>query len=449
MSSVSNQMISYVFRLGTQPVLRPGALVGERVLSSRATQAQPVAQEPPPPQLKTTPLHDFHLKHGGKMVPFAGYSMPVQYADQSIGKSHLHTRRHASIFDVSHMCQIHVGGKGSLQFLERLTPSDLVGMKRNNSTLSVLLNPQGGIIDDLIITKLSDEDFYIVCNAANADKDLNHLRRMSKECGKADSVSIDVLSQHHALIALQGPEAAAALKSLVTYCQTDRLAFMSSRVITVAGLNNVRLTRCGYTGEDGYELSVDNSEVQSLVEALLDTKVAEVKLAGLGARDTLRLEAGLCLYGHDISEETTPVEAGLTWVVHKRRRQGDAANFLGSAKILAQIKDKSQIHRKRVGLRALLGHSTTGAGGTGPAAREGARVLDPETGNHIGTITSGCPSPSLRTNISMAYVDTTVAGNDPFRWTKSGAKVKVEIRNRTYDYEVTRMPFIATRYYTG
>lgn len=303
--------------------------------------------------LKKTPLYDFHLELGGKMVPFCGWSMPVQYKD-GVLSSHLHTRQQASLFDVSHM----------LQFKERL-------------------------------------------NAVSGELD----------------VALEII-EDKALIALQGPKAAAVLQSGVTG-DLSKMFFMHTGVMDVFGIKDVRVTRCGYTGEDGFELSVDQHRAVDLAKAFLESKEAEVKPAGLGPRDSLRLEAGLCLYGNDIDENTTPVEAVLVWTIGKRRRA--QADFPGAEIILRQIKEKAK--RKRVGLVS-----------KGPPARGGAPILD-QGGNKVGQVTSGGPSPSLKQNIAMAYV--------PTEFSKPGTSLQLEVYKKKIDAQVVKMPFLPTNYFFG
>lgn len=311
------------------------------------------------------------------MVPFCGWSMPVQYKD-GVLPSHLHTRQQASLFDVSHMLQFKVHGDDRVKFLESLVVADIGGLADNTGTLSLFTTDSGGIIDDLIINK-TPEYLYVVSNAGCADKDLKHLQDRLKAVSGDLDVALEVL-EDKALLALQGPKAAAVLQSGVQG-DLSKMFFMRTDVMDVFGIKDVRVTRCGYTGEDGFELSVDQNRAVDLAKALLESKEAEVKPAGLGPRDSLRLEAGLCLYGNDIDENTTPVEAVLVWTIGKRRRA--QADFPGAEAILRQIKEKAK--RKRVGLLS-----------KGPPARGGATVLDAD-GNKVGQVTSGCPTPQEST----------------------------------------------------
>ncbi|KAL1923700.1 uncharacterized protein VTP21DRAFT_8680 [Calcarisporiella thermophila] len=369
-------------------------------------------------ELKKTPLYDFHLKHGGKMVPFAGYSMPVQYANLGVLQSHLHTRENASIFDVSHMLQTRLTGKDRTKFLESLVVADLVNLPAFTATLSLFTNENGGIIDDTVICK-HDNSFYIVSNAACADKDLAHIRKhLSEFQNKGGDVDLSIIDDH-ALIAIQGPKAAQALENLLGHSLSD-LKFMSSRILNIKGVE-CHVARSGYTGEDGFEISVPTSDAVSLTEQLLAQP--GVELAGLGARDSLRLEAGLCLYGHDLDDTTTPIEGGLTWTIGKRRRE--EGGFLGAEKILPQI--KGGVSRRRVGLVV-----------TGAPAREGAEILDLE-GKAVGKITSGGPSPSLKKNIAMGYVANGLH--------KSGTELQVKVRNRLQKAQIVKMPFVEAHYF--
>ncbi|XP_072136774.1 aminomethyltransferase, mitochondrial [Mobula birostris] len=369
--------------------------------------------------LKKTALFQFHQTEGARMVEFAGWSMPVQYKDSHIS-SHLHTRQHCSLFDVSHMLQSKVTGKDRVKFMESLVVGDIAELKDNQGTLSLFTNDKGGIMDDVIVTRTSGGYLYIVSNAGCADKDSAHMKEQLAQF-KATGNDADLEFLEAGLIALQGPSAARVLQEGVSD-DLSKLSFMWSAVTTVFGVKGCRVTRCGYTGEDGFEISVPIEHTVELVESLL--KNSEVKLAGLAARDSLRLEAGLCLYGNDIDETTTPVEASLLWTIGKRRRA--ATNFPGAEIVLKQIKEKTR--RKRVGLTS-----------TGPPVRQHTPILNVD-GKVIGEVTSGCPSPCLKQNIAMGYVDT--------EYSKLGTPIKVEVRKKIVDAVVTKMPFIPTKYYT-
>jgi len=357
------------------------------------------------------------------MVPFAGWNMPVQYADQGIPASHLHTRHHASLFDVSHMVQTKISGRDQVEFIESLVVGDIAGLKDNHGTLTLFTNDNGGIIDDLIVTRTSLGYLYIVSNAGCADKDLAHMRaRVDEFKAKGKDVTLEVIN--NGLIALQGPEMMKALQPAIDV-DLSKLGFMTSTLASVFNVPNCRITRCGYTGEDGVEISVPPERAEDVAEQLLNVKTGSVKLAGLGARDSLRLEAGLCLYGNDIDDRITPVEAGLVWTIGKRRRQ--EANFPGAKVILEQLRAKPQ--RKRVGIIS-----------TGAPARGGSTILDETGSDKIGEVTSGCPSPSLKKNVALGYVASSRSS--------VGQAVKLEVRKMKVDAEIVKLPFIATRYFT-
>ncbi|XP_058844309.1 aminomethyltransferase, mitochondrial-like isoform X4 [Acipenser ruthenus] len=354
------------------------------------------------------------------MVEFAGWSMPVQYKDSHIA-SHLHTRQHCSIFDVSHMLQSKVHGKDRVKFIESLIVGDVAELKDNQGTLSLFTNEKGGIMDDLIVTKTSLGYLYVVSNAGCADKDSAHMQAKLKQF-KAAGHDAELEFLDYSLIALQGPEMARVLQAGVSD-DLRKLTFMTSTMATVFGIADCRVTRCGYTGEDGVEISVPSQHAVQLTETLL--KDSAVKMSGLGARDSLRLEAGLCLYGNDIDEGTTPVEASLVWTIGKRRRK--ALDFPGASIVVQQIKEKTR--RKRVGLVS-----------TGPPVRQHTPILSPE-GRVIGEVTSGCPSPCLKQNVAMGYVEA--------EFSKLGTPIKVEVRKKVVDAVVSKMPFFPTRYYSG
>ncbi|VDO56985.1 unnamed protein product [Haemonchus placei] len=375
---------------------------------------------------KRTCLYDFHIKHKAKMVPFAGYEMPVQYADLNIQESCRHTRNHVSIFDVSHMLQTHITGKDRVAFIESLTTADVEGLPVNSGTLSVFTNEKGGIKDDLIVSKTEYDYIYMVTNAGCIDKDLPYLQEnAAKWRSKGKDVDIKVL-EGRGLIAVQGPEMASVLQK-ETDINLRELTFMKTTIGKVFGINNCRVTRCGYTGEDGVEISVDPSEAANLAERLLQSTHGSVKLAGLGARDALRLEAGLCLYGNDIDENTTPAEAGLAFVVAKRRRE--TLGFPGAEKVVEQLKTKKWL-KQRVGLVSEPGR----------APRAHLPLIDPLDKCAIGFITSGCPSPCTNQNIAMAYVD------KPY--SKVGKQFIVDFGTKQSKVTVAKMPFVPTKYYT-
>ncbi|KAF7283634.1 aminomethyltransferase, mitochondrial [Rhynchophorus ferrugineus] len=373
-----------------------------------------------------TSLYNFHLNNGGKIVNFGGYNLPVQYSDQSIVNSHLFTRKNASIFDVSHMLQTEIKGKYSVNFFETLCTADIRNLEANSSVLTVFTNEKGGILDDLIVTKINDEFLYVVSNAAMKIQDqhimLQGLVSYQKRINPSSNIQIKFFDPlQKALIALQGPKASSVLQKY-TDVDLKKIYFMKTSTGNIGYVRDCRITRCGYTGEDGFEISIPAEKSENVVKLLLENPA--VKLAGLGARDSLRLEAGLCLYGSDINANITPIEGGLTWLVAKRRRE--SKNFPGADIIVQQIKDGSKI--KRIGVTSKAG----------PPPRHGATILS-ENGTTLGEITSGCPSPSLGINIAMGYV--------PTESSKIGTKVGLKIRGKIYEGVITKMPFIKSNYY--
>lgn len=371
------------------------------------------------PELKRTSLHDLHVELGATMVGFAGWSMPLMYKDMSHLTSHLHTRSLASIFDVSHMLQTAWTGKDRVRFIEHLTVADVTNLPTGRGSLSLFTNANGGIIDDTIISKQEDR-LYVVSNAGCADKDLAHIRALLKEWqDKGMDVDVNVIDDH-SLIALQGPRAATALSTIVGKDLND-FAFMDGRHMSLKGID-CHVARSGYTGEDGFEISVPTNDAVELTRILLENP--DVKMAGLAARDSLRLEAGMCLYGHDLSDDITPVEAGLTWTIAKRRRE--EGGFIGAEKILPQI--KGAVQKRRVGLIV-----------TGAPARENAEIYDSSGEQKIGVVTSGTHSPSLKANVAMGYVE---SGHH-----KKGTPLKIKVRNKLQDAKVTSMPFVPSSYH--
>jgi aminomethyltransferase len=352
------------------------------------------------------------LASGAKMVPFAGYEMPVQYPTGIIAE-HLHTRAKAGLFDVSHMGQVALHGV-SAAALETLVPGDIAGLPEARMRYTLLLDDDGGIIDDLMAIRFGGA-LQLVVNAATKDGDVAHLRA---RLGEAAGVE---LLEDRALLALQGPQAAAVLARLAPGIAT--MPFLSGARVEAAG-TSLFVTRSGYTGEDGFEISVIAARAAELAERLLAEP--EVLPIGLGARDTLRLEAGLCLYGHDIDRTTTPVAAGLAWTIAKRRRA--EGGFPGAARILTELSDPPP--RRRVGIRP---------DGRAPA-REGSAIVDP-AGNLIGEVTSGGFAPSLNAPIAMGYIAR--PHSDP------GTPLSVVVRDIARPARVSPMPFVPTRYYRG
>ncbi|XP_054268160.1 aminomethyltransferase, mitochondrial-like isoform X1 [Macrosteles quadrilineatus] len=374
---------------------------------------------------RPTPLYDLHVTNKGRMVSFAGFLLPVQYGNDGIATSHRHTRDHCSLFDVSHMLQTEVHGNDRVKFFESLCTTDIEGLADNSGALSLFTSNSGGIYDDLIVNKTSDGYLYIVSNASRRENDQS-LMLKAQERFQAENKDVNVKflePEDRALIALQGPQSSAVLQPLVNV-ELSQVYFMNTRRATVAGVAGCRITRCGYTGEDGFEISIPARAATAVVEDILASNVAPVKLAGLGARDTLRLEAGLCLYGNDIDETTTPVSAGLTFTIGKRRRQ--TKDFPGAEIILSELKDKPQY--KRVGLKSE---------GRGPPARQGAPITC--EGEGVGKVTSGAPSPSLGYNIALGYVHSSVS--------QPGTRLGITVRDNTVPVTVSKLPFVPAKYY--
>ena len=360
-----------------------------------------------------TPLHALHLELGARMVPFAGYEMPVQYA-AGILAEHRHTRAHASLFDVSHMGQARLHGPDAAAALESLVPADIIGLARGRQRYAFFTNEAGGILDDLMVANAGDHLFLVV-NAARKEHDFALLQ---SRC------TVEVLADR-ALLALQGPEAAGVMQKLAP--EAAALAFMSVTRIAIEGIECL-VARSGYTGEDGFELSVPASIAEQLARILL--RQDAVKPAGLGARDSLRLEAGLCLYGHDLDETTTPVEAALGWAIQKSRRRGGAreGGFPGAGVILDQLERGTA--RKRVGILPE---------GRAPI-REGVALEDSE-GRTVGRLTSGGFGATLDSPIVMGYVQTDHAA--------PGTILRAVVRGKPRTCRVSTLPFIPHRYYRG
>ncbi|MBN8411174.1 glycine cleavage system aminomethyltransferase GcvT [Halomonas denitrificans] len=366
--------------------------------------------------LKTTPLNALHRELGAKMVPFAGYDMPVQYP-LGVKKEHEHTRAACGLFDVSHMAQILIRGDDALVALESLVPADLVGLPEGMQRYGLFTSEEGGILDDLMTVNAGDH-LYLVVNAACREQDIAHLRR-----GLPDH-EIEVVDR--GLLALQGPKAASVMQRLCpAACD---MVFMQHGRFDIDGIA-VWVSRSGYTGEDGFEISVPAEQTDALARKLLAED--EVEAIGLGARDSLRLEAGLCLYGHDIDTTTTPVEAGLIWAIGKPRRRGGerAGGFPGADMVLHQIEVKDH-QRKRVGLLAE---------GRAPV-REGAELYS-EDNQLLGSVTSGGFGPSVGKPVAMGYVTLDHA--------ELGTTVYAEVRGKRLPMTVTRMPVITPGYYRG
>ncbi|MCC5982734.1 MAG: glycine cleavage system aminomethyltransferase GcvT [Rhodobacteraceae bacterium] len=360
--------------------------------------------------LQRTVLHDLHLDLGGKMVPFAGYEMPVQFKP-GVMAEHLHTRAHAGLFDVSHMGQVILRGDGAAAALERLVPVDVQGLAAGRQRYAMFTDDRGGILDDLMVANRGDHLFLVV-NAACKDADIAHMR------AHLDGVTVTPVTDR-ALIALQGPQATAVLAALVPGVADMRFMDVATHAWDGAEL---WVSRSGYTGEDGFEISVPEARAGALARALLARP--EVAPIGLGARDSLRLEAGLCLYGNDITRDTTPVEAALGWAIQKVRRRGGAreGGFPGAGVILRQLEDGPA--RRRVGLRP-----------EGRAPMRAGTVLfaDEAATEPLGTVTSGAYGPSIEGPMSMGYLPAALAA--------PGTRVFGELRGRRHPAQVVDLPF--------
>lgn len=359
-----------------------------------------------------TPLYSLHKELGGKMVPFANYLMPVQYP-LGVMAEHKHTREQAGLFDVSHMGQIVITGDGADVWLETLVPGNIIDLKPGSIRYTMFTNEDGGILDDLMITK-RDNDIFMVVNAACKEQDIAHMR-----AHLPDHLKLNELTDR-ALIALQGPMAAAVIARYIPDAKEQNfMSYLEAKIDGVACF----ISRCGYTGEDGHEISIPADRAEDICRLLLSEP--EVEAIGLGARDSLRLEAGLCLFGHDITIKTTPIEGALEWSIGKRRRE--QGGFPGADKILEQIASKN-IKRKRVGILP---------DGRAPA-REGTQVLDADD-NVIGKITSGGFGPTFGGPIAMGYVKT--------EFSEKGTKVYLAVRKKKLEARVEAMPFVPQQYF--
>ena len=376
------------------------------------------AQSIPSSELREVPLDALHRELGARMVPFAGYSMPVQYPGGLLAE-HRHTRSAAGLFDVSHMGQLRLVGADASAALETLMPVDVIGLGVGKQRYGLLTNDAGGIIDDLMFVNRGNDLFLIVNGACKAG-DIAHIeQRIGSRC--------EVIPMpDQALLALQGPQAAAVLQRLAP--GVEQLVFMTGGRFEIAGCDCF-VTRSGYTGEDGFEMSVPAAQVETLARTLLDQP--EVAPVGLGARNSLRLEAGLCLHGSDIDAATTPVEAGLNWAIQKVRRAGGerAGGFLGAPIIIAQQDQYTRaLARKRVGLVAL----------DRIPVREHAELQD-SAGQRVGEVTSGLLSPTLGEPIAMGYVSLESAA--------IGTLLDAIVRGKRVPMQVRAMPFVDTHYH--
>ncbi|WP_420918402.1 glycine cleavage system aminomethyltransferase GcvT [Vibrio cincinnatiensis] len=377
-----------------------------------------MTQQQTSPDLLMTPLHALHLAMGAKMVPFAGYDMPVQYA-LGVKKEHIHTRQAAGLFDVSHMGQLRLYGVQAAAALERLVPVDIMDLPVGKQRYALFTNEQGGILDDLMVANMGDHLFLVV-NAACKQQDIDHLR-----AHLPSDVILDVV-EDRALLALQGPAAAEVLARWQP--KVHDFIFMDIQPMEINGIDCI-VSRSGYTGEDGFEISLPAEQAANFAAMLAEAE--EVEWVGLGARDSLRLECGLCLYGHDLNETTTPVEASLLWAISPARRKGGAreGGFPGAEMILSQIETKT-VTRKRVGL----------VGVTKAPVREGTELFDSK-GNQVGIVTSGTVGPTAEKPISMAYVQSDLA--------VLGAEIFAEVRGKRLAMRVEKMPFVPQRYVRG
>ncbi len=374
--------------------------------------------------LLKTPLHDLHVRLGARMVPFAGYAMPVQYPSGLIAE-HKQCRDAAALFDVSHMGQVKLLGADAAAALETLVPVDVIDLGAGKQRYAFFTNAAGGLLDDLMVTKPDEAardgfgDLFLVVNAGCKDADVRH---MVTNIGHRCQV---VPMPDRALLALQGPQAVTALARLNG--GVANLVFMTGGVFDLAGASCF-VTRSGYTGEDGFEISVPAADAEALAAALLAQP--EVRAAGLGARDTLRLEAGLCLYGHDITETTSPIEAGLNWAIQKVRRPGGAreGHYPGAATIEKHLGGAAP--SKRVGLIGL----------ERVPVREGTVLVDAH-GRKLGAVTSGTLAPTVNQPIAMAYL--------PIDHAKAQHEVYAEVRGKRLPMRVSPMPFNPHRYFRG
>ena len=385
-----------------------------------------------PSPLLTTPLNALHIELGARMVPFAGYSMPVQYP-MGLMAEHLHTRKAAGLFDVSHMGQLRLVGPDAAAAFETLMPVDVIDLAVGKQRYGLLLNDDGGIIDDLMFFNKGNNEIFVIVNGACKTNDIAHIK--AKIGNRCDVITMP----EYGLLALQGPQAVTALSRLAP--GVEKLVFMTGGDFTVdTGTQKIKvfLTRSGYTGEDGFEISVHNDDADALARALLAQP--EVKPIGLGARNSLRLEAGLCLYGNDIDDTTHPVEANLNWAMQKVRRTGGAreGGFPGATKILAALSVATGANgqnglnesRKRVGLIAL----------ERIPVRDHTELQDGQ-GNKIGEVTSGLLGPSIDKPVAMGYV--------PAEFSALGTQVVAIVRGKPVPMEVSAMPFVPTNYFRG
>ena len=373
--------------------------------------------------LLESPLHALHLELGARMVPFAGYHLPVQYPAGLVAEHH-HTRQAAGLFDVSHMGQLRLVGAGAAAAFEQLMPVDVIGLGVHKQRYGLLLNDEGGILDDLMFVNrdvAQGGDLFVIVNGACKHADLAHIQ------SRIGSLCTVEAQFDRALLALQGPQAVTALARVLP--GVERLVFMTGMPAQWQGAD-LYVTRSGYTGEDGFEISVPAAVAEAFARALLAQP--EVKPIGLGARNSLRLEAGLCLYGNDIDTSTTPVEANLNWAMQKVRRTGGerAGGFPGAAKVLAQLDGSHAAQRLRVGLVAL----------ERVPVREHV-ALHNEAGQQVGEVTSGLLAPTADQPIALAYVQT--------QYAQVGTRLNAMVRGKAVPMQVSPLPFVPNRYHRG
>lgn len=375
--------------------------------------------------MRRTAFYDLHREKKGKLVEFAGYELPVQFEGEHGGvlKEHLHTRSEggASLFDVAHMGQLRWFGKDRVKFIEKLVVSDIASLKEGEGRLSLITNERGGIIDDTVITNAGDY-LYMVVNGATKWTDLEHFKKHLSDFN--GDVTVEHMEDQQ-LLALQGP-AAATVMGRLSSLDIKKMSFMNSVVTEIKGMP-VRVSRCGYTGEDGFEISMRQQDAVNFARLLLEQP--EVHPAGLGARDSLRLEAGLCLYGHDINEDTNPVEAALAWTLggpkgRRRLEQG----FIGASAFLTPEGKLKPVTRKRVGLTGMRS-----------PAREHTEIFTADGSRQIGVVTSGTFSPCLKAPIAMGYIEKDIA--------VEGTEVAVKVRGNLQPATVSKMPFIEHKYF--
>ena len=366
----------------------------------------------------TTSMYQMHLDAGAKMVPFAGYEMPVSYP-LGIKKEHLHTRNNAGLFDVSHMGQIRLSGEGAKAALESLVPVDIIDLPLMKLRYALFTNKNGGVMDDLMVTNLGDDSLFLVVNAACKEADFEHLlNNIGVEC------KVEFL-EDVALLALQGPKAHEVLAEIAP--STSEMTFMTAKQLVINGIDCF-ITRSGYTGEDGFEISLLAKDAEELAKLLLSN--VEVEWVGLGARDSLRLEAGLSLYGHELDNDHSPVESSLNWALSKVRRTGGErqGGYLGDDIIMSHLNDGSE--SKVVGLQPE---------GRMPV-RDGALIED-DLGNEVGKVTSGGFGPSLEKPIAIARVET--------HYIENQSKLFALVRGKKIAVEIVRLPFVKQNYYRG